>query len=150
MIPIQDLFEAHLTVTDLDRALAFYRDQVGLTLASLFPDRRAAFFWIGSSGNAMLGLWEAGSGPQRMSLHTAFRVTLEDLLAAPAALRKAGITPLDFDNNPTTEPIVYAWMPAAALFFRDPDGNLLEFLSMLPGEPKPDLGVVAWRSWRDS
>ena len=33
MIALQNLFETHLTVTDLDRALAFYRDVVGLQLA---------------------------------------------------------------------------------------------------------------------
>jgi len=71
MIPVQDLFEAHLTVTDLDRAIAFYRDAVGLRLAHVTSARQAAFFWIGPAGNAMLGLWAAGPGPQRMTLHTA-------------------------------------------------------------------------------
>ena len=95
MIPVQDLFEAHLTVTDLDRAIEFYRDAVGLRLAHVTPARQAAFFWIGPAGNAMLGLWAAGSGPQRMALHTAFRVSLADVVAAPRALRSARITPLD-------------------------------------------------------
>ena len=112
VIPIQDLFEVHLTVADLDRAIAFYRDAVGLRLAHIIPARQAAFFWIGSAGNAMLGLWTAGSGPQRVTLHTAFRVSLADVVAAPYALRAAGITPFDFDGRPTDQPIVFAWMPA--------------------------------------
>jgi lactoylglutathione lyase len=41
-------------------------------------------------------------------------------------------------------------MPAASLYFRDPDGNLLEFLSRLPDPPQPDLGVVAWSRWVNS
>ena len=88
----------------------------------------------------MLGLWEVGTGPQRMSLHLAFRVDLEDLLAAVARLRAANVVPLDFDGKPTGEPVVLAWMPAASLFFRDPDGNQLEFLSMLPDDPQPETG----------
>ena len=52
--------------------------------------------------------------------------------------------PLDFARNPTTEPIVLAWMPAAAVYFQDPDGNLLEYLTMLPETPRPELGVVTW------
>ena len=60
MIPVQDLFEAHLTVTDLDKAIEFYRDAVGLRLAHVTSARQAAFFWIGPAGNAMLGLWAAG------------------------------------------------------------------------------------------
>ena len=40
MIPVQHLFEAHLTVTDLDRAIAFYRDAVGLRLAHVTSARQ--------------------------------------------------------------------------------------------------------------
>jgi hypothetical protein len=35
---------------------------------------RVAFYWIGRRGDSMLGLWEAGTGPQRMNLHVAFTV----------------------------------------------------------------------------
>jgi lactoylglutathione lyase len=148
MISAQDLFEAHLTVTDLDRAVEFYRDALGLRLAHVTSARHAAFFWIGPPGNAMLGLWAAGSGPQSMTLHIAFRASVADVIAAPAALRSAGITPLDFDGRPTDEPVVLAWMPAASIFFHDCDGNLLEYIAMLGGDPEPELGVVPWRVWK--
>ena len=36
------------------------------------------------------------------------------------------------------------WMPAAAVYFRDPDGHLLEYLAMLDGEPDPERGIVTW------
>ena len=147
MTSVQDLFEVHLTVADLDRSIAFYRDVVGLQPAHVVPARQVAFFWIGSAGTAMLGLWQVGSGPQRMTLHTAFRATLADVVAAPRALRSAGITPLDFDDQPTEEPVVFAWMPAASVFFRDPDGHLLEYIAMLPHEPRPEQGIVPWRVW---
>ena len=140
MIPVQSLFETHLPVTNLDRAIEFYRDAVGLQLARVVSARQAAFFWIGAAGNAMLGLWGAGSGPQRMALHTAFRASLADVVAAPRALQSAGITPLDFDGQPTDQPVVFAWMPAASVFFHDPDGHLLEYIAMLPHEPRPEHG----------
>jgi len=147
MIPVQDLFEVHLTVADLDRAIVFYRDAVGLQLAHTELSRQAAFFWIGSRGNAMLGLWGAGSGPQKVTSHTAFRASLSDVIAAPSVLRSVGIMPLDFDGRPTEQPTVFAWMPAASVFFRDPDGNLLEYIAMLPQNPRPELGIVPWRMW---
>ena len=147
MIAIRDLFESHLTVSDLDRSVAFYRDRLQLPLARIFPERRVAFFWVGSPGKAMLGLWETGASPQRMSLHVAFEVSLESVLASPGALQEAGIAALDFDCNPTEEPVVLGWMPAAAVYFRDPDGNLLELLSMLPEAPRPEMGVVPWSAW---
>jgi lactoylglutathione lyase len=147
MIEVHDLFEVHLTVTNLDEAIGFYRDVLGLPLAHVTTARQAAFFWIGSAGRAMLGLWAAGSAPQTVLLHTAFRVGLGDVMAAPNALRSAGVTPLDFDGKPTDLPVVLAWMPAAAVYFRDPDGHLLEYIAMLPHEPRPDCGVVPWRMW---
>lgn len=147
MIPITDLFEAHLTVSELDRAVGFYRDDLGLPLARLFPERKAAFFWIGAPGRAMLGLWEAGTMPMSINLHVAFQVALSDLHEAPSRLRKAGIQPRDLVGVPTDEPVVLAWMPAAAVYFRDPDNNLLEFIAMLPDPPRPDLGLLHWSDW---
>jgi NAD(P)H-dependent FMN reductase len=38
-------------------------------------------------------------------------------------------------------------MPAAAVYFRDPDGHLLEFIAMLDGDARPDAGVVTWSEW---
>jgi hypothetical protein len=38
-------------------------------------------------------------------------------------------------------------MPAAALYFRDPDGNMLEYLTMLDTDPRPELGIVPYSEW---
>jgi lactoylglutathione lyase len=146
MISIQDLFEVHFSVTDLDRSVAFYREAVGLRLAHVEPERRAAFFWIGVGGS-MLGLWANGSGPHRVTLHAAFRVALSDVVAAPRVLRAAGITPLNFYGRPTDQPTVVAWMPAASVFFRDPDGHLLEYIAVLADNPRPEWGILPWRMW---
>ena len=147
MTPVEGLFEGHVTVRDLECSRVFYRDLLGLEEASVFPERKVAFYWLGGRGNAMLGVWEVGSTPQRMSTHLAFRVTLEALLLAPEMLRQAGVTPMDVAGKPLTEPVVLSWMPAAAVYFEDPDGNLLEYLSMLPDEARPDLGVLSWSAW---
>ena len=149
MIPVRDLFESHLNVVDLQRSMSFFGQTLGLELAEVFWKRRVAFYWIGGQGNSMLGLWEVGTSPQKLSLHVAFRSDLAELLDAPARLRAANVVPLDFGGQPTDEPVVIGWMPAASLFFRDPDGNMLELLSMLPGSPQPDLGVVSWSRWNE-
>jgi lactoylglutathione lyase len=147
-VPIQGLFEAHLTVRNLDVSIDFYRQVVGLQPAHVVAERAAAFFWIGSAGSAMLGLWQNGSGPQHTTLHIAFSASLTDVLAAASILRTAGVTPLDFHGRPADEPSVIGWMPAAAVFFRDPDGHLLEFIAMLADAPRPDLGVLPWHEWQ--
>jgi lactoylglutathione lyase len=141
---VRGLFETHLTVADVPRSLAFYRDNVGLPLALELPDRGAAFHWIGAPGRAMLGLWTIGSAPMNMRLHVAFTMDLNDVLAAPALLRRQGVEPRSFFAEPTDEPSVIGWMPAAAIYFEDPDGHQLEFLAMLDAPPAPEIGVVPW------
>jgi catechol 2,3-dioxygenase-like lactoylglutathione lyase family enzyme len=103
----------------------------------------------------MLGLFSPsafaavmGTSPQFMEQHLAFRVKREDLLAAPQRLQAAGITPRDNRRIPVDEPIVFAWMPAASIFFDDPDGHLLEYITTLPGPARPELGVLPWSSWQ--
>ena len=145
--PPAGLFEAHLPVDDLGRSIAFYRDVVGLELAFEAPDRGAAFLWVGGPGTSMLGLWTAGAAPQRVSLHLAFRASVADVLGACDRLRAAGVTPLSFSAEETDEPSVIGWMPAAAVFFRDPDDHLLEYLAMLDAAPRPDLGILSWSQW---
>jgi lactoylglutathione lyase len=95
----------------------------------------------------MLGLWSLGSMPMGLSLHVAFDVSLDDVLNAPRTLESRGITPLSFFGAEATEPTVIAWMPAAAVYFRDPDGHQLEYLAMLEEDPRPDLGIVPWSEW---
>lgn len=58
------------------------------------------------------------------------------------------MTPLSFFETETTEQSVLGWMPAAAVYFRDPDGHLLEYLAMLDAEPRPDLGILSWSKWQ--
>jgi lactoylglutathione lyase len=146
-LPVRGLFEAHLAVTDIDRSTAFYRDVVGAHLAFEIPERGAAFVWLGGPGDGMLGLWSLGSAPLGLTSHVAFAASLDDVLVACERLRSLGVTPLSFFAEETDEPSVIGWMPAAAVYFRDPDGNLLELLAMLDGPPRSETGIVPWSHW---
>jgi catechol 2,3-dioxygenase-like lactoylglutathione lyase family enzyme len=148
MISTQGLFEAHFTVASLERSMKFYSKKLGLELATELREPRAAFYWLGGHGKSMLGLWEAGPEPQRISLHVAFTAKLEDVIEAPRILRQKGIQALDFTRRPTKQAVVIGWMPAAVVYFHDPDNNLLELLAMLPDKPRPGAGVVSWDQWR--
>src|SRR6187200_655616 len=124
-IPLRGLFETHLTVSNLQRSIIFYRDIVGLHLALEVSERGAAFFWIGdpssySSRCSMLGLWSIGTAPIGLTLHVGFEVAgINELLDAPKRLKDQGIMPLSFFGIESMEPSVIGWMPAAAIYFRD-------------------------------
>ena len=149
IVPIRGLFEAHLTVSDLDRSIEFYRDVLGLPLAQRIPERQVAFFWVPSSERGMLGLWSIGSSPLQMRLHIAFDVAQQQVFASVAALRSAGIKPrAGGGGREIDEPVVLCWMPAVSVYFDDPDGHSLEFIAMLDENPRPELGRVTWSEWR--
>src|SRR5262249_31412412 len=108
-VAVSGLFETHLTVSNLDRSIAFYRDVVGLPVALEMPEGGAGFQGIGAPGEAMLGLWSSGSAPMNMQLHVAFASPLHDVLAACERLRGRGVTPLSFFATETDEPSVIGW-----------------------------------------
>lgn len=141
------IFETHVKTTDLARAMAFYGGTLGLEEAYHLPERQVAFYWIGPPGNAMLGVWGVSEARWHTS-HFAFEITEDAIEPAIERLKAAGIRVNDFFGTESDDPSVHAWMPAAGIFFRDPDGNSLEFVAMLPGESRPELGVVPLSVWR--
>ncbi len=147
IVPIQGLWETHITVRDLDRSVAFYRDVVGLIPAHTVPERHVAFFWIGPPRHAMLGLWSTLTSPMGMQLHYAFQVGLAEVSASIARLKRAGLQPTSGDGRPIEEPEVIPWVPAASVYFRDPDNHSLEFIAMLPGTPQPAMQRVPLSQW---
>jgi len=146
-VRVRSLFEAHLPVADVARAVRFYRDVVGLEVAHDDAQRGVAFLWAGEPGGAMLGLWSLGTAPIGTRLHVAFAVELDEVRRAPRALAAAGVTPLSFFGEASDEPSVIGWMPAAAVYFHDPHGHMLEYLAMLDDPPRPEAGVVTWADW---
>jgi lactoylglutathione lyase len=116
-----------------------------MELAHRIESRRAAFFYFGTEKKQMLGVWEVKQS-EWTRRHFAFGVTLEELLNAPQWLKERGIEPRESFGLQPIEPIVHTWMPAAAVYFNDPDGNSLEFITMLEGKGRPELTGVRYLS----
>ena len=97
----------------------------------------------------MLGLWASGFQARRSDAsHVAFaRLRSTTSSRHRGRCESAGIVRATSTGQPTDEPVVLVWMPAASIFFRDPDGHLLEYIAMLPDNPRPDVGVLTWRDW---
>lgn len=121
------VLETSLYVTDLDRAVEFYRRVLGLRLISdaYFPGGRGAALQVGG-GPSVLLLFVAeitergGELPAHGTTgagHVAFRVETSEMDAWRKRLRECGIEiekEFAFGKNPPS------------IYFRDPDGNSLE------------------------
>jgi lactoylglutathione lyase len=143
---IRRIFETHIYVRDLERSMAFYENVLGLQLGTLDSTRRIAFYWVGGPNISMLGLWEKSSG-QFEARHYAFEIDAAEMGRAMKLLADNELGAYNFLNDGTADPMVFAWMPALAIYFPDPDGNELEFIAPLPGAPRPELGVVSLEDW---
>ena len=145
---IKGLYETHLFVENLEVSIDFYKNILGLEQCYFENERRIAFFWIGKPKEAMLGLWEkpkAGIDKR----HFAFRCNKEDILNKSVQfLKTRNLKPYNFLNDGIERPMVFCWMPAIAIYFDDPDGHQLEFISVLDGEARPELGVISYDEWK--
>lgn len=143
---IKGLYETHIQVSDLEKSVKFYTEVLGLTFAHKDDTRPIVFLWIGEGKQAMLGLWEQKDHLQ--TRHFAFSSTTEDILNYSVDyLKNRNLTPYNFLKDGLDAPMVFAWMPALAIYFNDPDGNQLEFISILEGESRPELGVISYEDW---
>lgn len=98
----------------------------------------------------MLGLWPIHSSPIRLRLHIAFQTDLEHVVRSVDVLRSKGIVPRNGGGGPEiNEPVVFPWMPAASVYFDNPDGRSLEYVSILPDTARPNRsGTVKLSEWR--
>lgn len=143
-----NLFEAHLNTSNLEEAIEFY-ESLGLQLAYKIEERRVAFFRFGvdTKMSQMLGIWEVKGTVQRK--HIAFGVSYDEIINGIDWLKSRGIEATEAFGLSPLEPIVHTWMPAASVYFLDNDGNSLEFIHVLDGEPKPELGVIYLSEWNN-
>lgn len=143
---IKGLYETHIQVSNLEASVSFYTKVLGLQLAHYDETRPIAFLWIGDNKQAMLGLWEQKEGLQKR--HFAFSCEEKFILdTASGFLEQHKLNPYNFLKEKSNKPMVFAWMPALAIYFDDPDGNQLEFISILEGESQPELGVIGYAEW---
>jgi catechol 2,3-dioxygenase len=132
---------AHLKVSDLERALAFYQGVLGFDLVQRFG-RSAAFLSAGGYHHHLgLNTWESRGGtpppPGHTGLyHVAIRYpTRRDLAVALRRLLDAGVPLQGASDHGVSE----------SLYLTDPDGNGLELTWDRPPEqwPRDAQGEIA-------
>ncbi|MBI2368917.1 MAG: VOC family protein [Deltaproteobacteria bacterium] len=113
-----------VVISDLDAAVKFYRDTLGLELAGLYPEFKFAVFTL--SGGATLGMHPPmayGAGkPLERGRNTGVILSVGDIQATYEEWRQKGVK---FLHEPKQMP----WGEVMTKF-EDPDGN--EFALLQP------------------
>lgn len=113
--------ELVVEVVDLEAAIRFYSDDLGLPLVERWEHREAAWVMIGD--RTRLGLWrpQVGLARSRGGVHVHFAIHVDDsgYDQLVARLRERGheVEEHPFDTDP----------PSRAAYVTDPDGNVVEF-----------------------
>ncbi|MFF0199434.1 VOC family protein [Streptomyces sp. NPDC005017] len=126
-----------LSVTDLDRSLAFYRDVLGFTVAGEGKEGDSRFAFLGDGERLLLTLWEqAGRSfdPSRAGLHhLAFEAdSVERVREYETALKAYGA---DFAHDGLVAH--REGSASGGIFFHDPDGTRLEISVPTGAEEAP-------------
>jgi catechol 2,3-dioxygenase-like lactoylglutathione lyase family enzyme len=133
---LQQIDHVALTVTDMEKSIAWYRDVLGLVRRheDAWGDH-PAMLCAGSTCVALFPLRSVESSAVTTALnpatmgHLAFRTTYGDLLEAEKNLQARGI-PFEFQNHGI----------AHSIYFADPDGHQLEITTYdLPKAERPFL-----------
>lgn len=120
---LRQIGQIRIQVTDVDRAVAFYRDALGMTFLYAFPGM--GFFDV--DGVRLMLVEPEG---RAFGGESAIYYRVDDIGEAVKTLESRGVT---FDDQPHVvhrDPKYDLWMA----FFRDPDGNVLALMSEVPKE----------------
>lgn len=115
MLHIRGVYEVAVRVKDLARAEAFYRDVLGLEVG--LRDEKRNWLFLRAGGEAGMVVLQEDKGDWPLQ-HFAFAVDEADIRRAADLLGERGVD--------VRGPVFQQWMPAASIYFEDPDGHSLE------------------------
>jgi catechol 2,3-dioxygenase len=131
--PRVDIGHVHLKVSDIDRALGFYRDVLGFDVTQRLGDQAAFISAGGYHHHLGLNTWESRSGSPPPPGHTGLyhvAIRYPDRAQLGDALRRLAEARWPIDG--ATDHGV-----SEAIYLRDPDGNGIELYRDRPREEWP-------------
>lgn len=115
--------QIHISCTDLDRAIEFYRDVLGVPMLFRVPGQEMAFF---QSGDVRLYLGVPETEAYRSQVMIYF--TVDDIDAEFARLAERGVKVAEPPHLIHRDGVTELWMA----FFSDPDGQNLALMQERP------------------
>lgn len=120
---VRSIGQIHVTVDELPRAVAFYRDVLGLPLLLEVPEQEMAFLDCGGV-RLYLGKAESPDSVSRPLLY----LTVADVEEGHRRLASQGVPMLSEPHVVHRSDATELWMT----FFRDPDGTTLALMAEKP------------------
>ena len=120
---ISSIGQIHITVTDLDKAVEFYQDTLGLRFLFDVPAQQMAFFDVGG-----VRLYLGAAESPEFSSHPLLYFTVDDIEQEHARLAEVGVESLDQPHVVHCTETSELWMA----FLRDPEGHPLAIMQERP------------------
>jgi catechol 2,3-dioxygenase-like lactoylglutathione lyase family enzyme len=118
-------FGANVPVSNLEEAVSFYGEKLGLSLFERGEGEPYARF--AGAGETKLGVYESKTAGQ--SKHTLASFVVDDVRSVVDVLKAKGVTFEEYDMpGMKTEDGVAAMGETRAAWLKDPDGNILEIV----------------------
>jgi catechol 2,3-dioxygenase-like lactoylglutathione lyase family enzyme len=116
---------ANVPVSNLEEAVSFYGEKLGLSLFERGEGEPYARF--AGAGETKLGVYESKTAGQ--SKHTLASFVVDDVRSVVDELKAKGVTFEEYDMpGMKTEDGVAAMGDTRAAWLKDPDGNILEIV----------------------
>lgn len=119
-VNLSEIGQIAVSVHDVPKAVAFYRDQLGMQLLFEMPPKMA--FFQNGSVRLMLSVPESEEFDHRSSI---IYYKVDDIQASFATLKERGVTFTDDPHMIAKMPDHELWMA----FFKDVDDNVLAIMS---------------------
>ena len=119
---VRSLGHVVIKVRNQQRAEAFYNGLLGIPIAARYPPMSMTFFTLGNHHDfAIVAIGDDAEAPAAKSaglFHVAFKIgsSVDDLREAKGKLEAAGLKVEAYDHVVTK-----------SIYFKDPDGNSIEF-----------------------
>lgn len=117
------LAQVHVSVTDIDRSVAFYRDTLGIPFLFQLPGQSMALLSTGDMP-LYLAVPESPESASRVLLH----FPVDDINAEHARLAAAGVPVIDKPHVVHRDGTTELWMS----FLREPDGHKIALIQERP------------------
>ena len=111
---IESIGQIHISVTDIDRAVDFYRDTLGLDLLFQVPEQSMAFFDVDG-----IRLYLGPAEDPGLSSHPLLYLRVDDIEAEYDRLRGRGVDMIGEPHVVHRDGTSELWLA----FFHNPDGH---------------------------